>query len=78
VRPDFEWLPRELETNLDVILIDTPSGGQFADAHVVVSSAHSMLMVIRKDHARPRSVTALGDKLSTAKVRVIGTVLNEV
>lgn len=78
VRPDFGWLLREVEKNFDVVLIDTPPGGQFADAHAVAASAYGALMIIRKDHTRPRAVTTLGDKLATAKARVIGTVLNEI
>jgi chain length determinant protein tyrosine kinase EpsG len=78
VRPDFEWLLREVEKNFEVILVDTPPGAHFADAQAVSVSTRGALMVVRKDVTRPKAVAALGEKIAGNKARVIGSVMNEV
>jgi len=78
VRPDFAWLLREVEKNFDVVLVDTPASGAFADAQAVCTSTRGALVVIRKDHTRPRTVQTLTEKLSTARAFIVGSVLNEI
>jgi receptor protein-tyrosine kinase len=62
----------------DVVLIDTPSGANFADADIVSSRAGAALMVARKDQSATPGIKQLAQRLQQCDVAVLGSVLNAV
>jgi receptor protein-tyrosine kinase len=62
----------------DVVLIDTPSGANFADADIVSSRAGAALMVARKDQSATPGIKQLARRLQQCDVAVLGSVLNAV
>jgi receptor protein-tyrosine kinase len=62
----------------DVVLIDTPSGANFADADIVSSRAGAALMVARKDQSATPGIKQLVRRLQQCDVAVLGSVLNAV
>lgn len=61
----------------DVILIDTPAGGGFADAEIIASRAGSALMVCRKNKTLLPDISSMTQRLQNGGVTLIGSVLND-
>ena len=61
----------------DVILIDTPSAGDFADAEIIASCAGAALMLARKHHSLLPEASLLAQRLQGSGVAVVGSILNE-
>jgi len=77
VRPHFQDLLEELANEYRVIIVDTPAGGNGADAQFIVRSTRAALMVIRKNHTRVRPATRFAQELGPTGVSMLGTVLNQ-
>ena len=75
--PSFGRLLRELATDYDVILIDTPSGEMYSDAQVVASRAGAAVIVAHQDQSQLKKMRELVALLGDARVHLVGTVLNE-
>ena len=75
-RPGLGKLLRELAPQFDVILIDTPAGGECSDAQMVAGRAGAALVVTRQDATHVNQVHNLIGALSEARVHLVGTVLN--
>jgi protein-tyrosine kinase len=75
--PAFGRLLRDLATEYDVILIDTPTGDEYSDAQLVASRAGAAVMVAHQNHSHLKKVRELVGLLSDARVHLVGTVLNE-
>ncbi len=76
-RPDFAKLLNDMSTEFDVILVDTPSAQEAADAHVVAQRARAALLVGRKDKTRSKEIAQLTGILSNSGINVLGATLNE-
>jgi len=76
-REEFALLLNELSSQYDVILIDTPSAQQAADAQVIAQRARGVLIVGRKDHTKSTELGQLASILSGSGATVLGTTLNE-
>ncbi len=76
-RQAFGGLLRDLDSEYDVILIDTPSTSDFADAHLVSASAGAAAVVVRKHFTRIEHVRRQTEVMNRSGVKVVGTVLNE-
>ena len=76
-RDEFALLLNELSSQFDVILIDTPSAQQAADAQVIAQRAKGALIVGRKDHTKSSEIAQLASILSTSGVTLLGATLNE-
>lgn len=76
-RDEFGLLLNELSNQFDVILIDTPSAQQAADAQVIAQRARGVLIVGRKDHTKSSEIAQLAGILSGSGATVLGTTLNE-
>lgn len=76
-RPIFSRLLEEFAREYDVILIDTPAGGLFADSQTVAVRASAALLIAQRNFSRMRQVRRHADVLRHAGVTVVGTVLNE-
>lgn len=76
-RPVFDEILRRCADQFDVILVDTPSGGGFADALTISAKATGALMVARRNSTQIRMLRSYSDMLIQSSVSVVGTVLNE-
>lgn len=76
-REEFALLLNELSSQFDVILIDTPSAQQAADAQVIAQRAKGVLIVGRKDSTKSSELGQLASILSSSGANVLGTTLNE-
>lgn len=61
----------------DVIIIDTPAGGDFADAEIIASRAGAALMVARKNKSLVNNTAQLARRLQDSGVALVGSVLND-
>lgn len=75
-RPAFPALLRQLEANLDVILIDTSAAGESADAQTVAVRAGAALIVARKNSARSWRVQGISESVTQSRATIVGSVLN--
>lgn len=76
-RPAFAALLNDAGQDFDVIIIDTPAGGVFADAELIASRAGAAFMVARKDKSLLSQATLLARRLQDSGVALVGTVLND-
>lgn len=75
--PAFGQLLRDLAADYDVILIDTPAGDEYSDAQLIASRAGAAVVVAHQDLSHMKKVRSLVSLLTDARVRLVGTVLNE-
>jgi receptor protein-tyrosine kinase len=76
-RPNFTQMLADLVQDFDVILVDTPSGTQYADGNMISARTGASLVVVRTHVTHISAVRALTDKLTSAHVAVVGSVVNE-
>jgi len=76
-RPILAQLLQQFAESFDVILIDTPAGGLFADATTIAVRASAALMIAKRNTSRVLPVRRLAESLQQASVTVVGTVLNQ-
>lgn len=61
----------------DIILIDTPAGGDFADAEIIATRAGHALLVCRNNQTLLPDAQHLASRLQGGGVTLIGSVLND-
>jgi len=76
-RPLFPQLLLELAEAYDVILLDSPSATESADAQTIAVRAGAALLVVRKNASRLWQVRGVSDTVAQASTNVVGTVLND-
>jgi len=76
-RPAFAQLLQEAGARFDVILIDTPSGGDYSDGEIIAARAGAALMVARRNQSQVSATKALGERLRDSGVALVGAVLND-
>jgi len=76
-RAGFSQLLLTACDKFDVVLIDTPSGGDYADAEIIASRAGAALMVARKNKSLIPQATMLARRLQDSGLALIGSVLND-
>lgn len=76
-RPEFRELLGKAAQQFDVIIIDTPAGGDFADAEIIAARAGAALMVARKNQSLMPTVALLARRLQEGGVTLVGSVLND-
>lgn len=74
-RPALPKLLHELRAEFDILLLDTPPAGQYADAHGVAFRAGQALMVARRDHTRLADAQRVIRELTDTGARIVGTVV---
>jgi receptor protein-tyrosine kinase len=74
----FMQLLSAASQEFDVVLIDTPSGADYADADIVASRAGAALMVARKNQSATPRIKELAQRLQQCDVALLGSVLNAV
>jgi protein-tyrosine kinase len=76
-RDEFAQLLNELSGHYDVILIDTPSAQQAADALVIARRARGALIVSRRNRTKSPELAQLASILASSGITLLGTTLNE-
>jgi receptor protein-tyrosine kinase len=76
-RPGFGQLLQAAAQQFDVILIDTPAGGSFADADIIAARAGAALMVARKNTSLVPQTAQFARRLQEGGVALVGSVLND-
>ena|SRR5450830_1509524 len=76
-RANFGQLLLTASSQFDVIIIDTPAGGNFADAELIASRAGAALMVARQNKTLVPNATQLARRLQNSGVALVGSVLND-
>lgn len=76
-RPGFSQILLTASAQFDVILIDTPCGGDYADAEIIASRAGAALMVARKNKSLLPQTTSMARRLRDSGVVLVGSVLND-
>ncbi len=77
-RMSFPQLLAHVCEAFDVILIDTPSGMQYADAEIIASRAGAAMLVTRRNQSRLPDAALLAQRLQGNDVALVGAVLNDV
>jgi len=76
-RPAFGDLLHIASRQFDVIIIDTPSGGDYADAELIAARAGAALMVLRKNQSLVPQAAQMARRLQDSGVALVGSVLND-
>jgi receptor protein-tyrosine kinase len=76
-RTVFSKLLLKAANVFDVVLIDTPSGGDYADAEIIASRTGAAIMVARNNQSLVPHTTALAKRLQESSVTMVGSVLND-
>lgn len=76
-RPAFAHLLENATENFDVVIIDTPAGGDSADAEIIAATAGAAVLVTRKNKTRLPDAAHLVRRLQDAGVVLVGSVLND-
>ena len=76
-RPEFGKLLGNAAQQFDVIIIDTPAGGDFADAEIIAARAGAALMLARRNKSLLPNVAMLSRRLQEGGVTLVGSVLND-
>ena len=62
----------------ELVLVDTPAGGSYADALAIASQCDATLVVVDAQNSKRRSVRNLVESLRHVSAQPIGIVLNRV
>jgi protein-tyrosine kinase len=76
-RPVFEVVLERFADQFDVIIIDTPSATESADAQIIARRAGAAVMLARRNVTRQSQLVASMQSLTETGVNVIGSVINE-
>lgn len=76
-RPTFKNLIDAAATRFDVILIDTPSWKQGADAQIIAARARAAILVTRPDYSSVNDAVEFVDLLGQSGTQVLGAVVNQ-
>ncbi|NJR77847.1 CpsD/CapB family tyrosine-protein kinase [Sphingomonas corticis] len=74
----FKALVDACVRDYDLTLIDTPPANSYADARRIASVMRYAMVVARRDKSYVRDVRTLIDELTSDRVRVVGTYLNDI
>jgi len=69
-------LLRHVQSDFDVVLLDTPPAMQYADARSVAFRVGSALVIARKDYTRLADAASVIRSMSETGARTLGTVFN--
>lgn len=75
-RAAFGALLKEVSSDFDVILLDSPPALHYADVQNVAYRAGSALVLARRNHTRVADTAAVSRELADCGVRMVGSVIN--
>lgn len=76
-REAFKDLIARYSREHDVILIDTPAAGQYADSQIIATRAGAALLVARKNQTSTQQLTRLARDVQQHGSLLVGSVLND-
>ncbi|WP_373018180.1 chain length determinant protein tyrosine kinase EpsG [Thiomicrorhabdus sp.] len=76
-KESFKHLLQYADENFDMVLIDTPSSDESADAEIIASQAGACLIVCRMNKSMTSKISKLSNRLQDSGVVVFGAVANE-
>ena len=76
-RGAFGNLLHTASQHFDVIIIDTPAGGDYSDAEIIASRAGAALLVARKNKSLLPQAATMVRRLQDSGVALVGSVLND-
>ncbi|WP_153115691.1 chain length determinant protein tyrosine kinase EpsG [Rhodocyclus tenuis] len=76
-RPIFAETLARLARDFDVVIIDTPAGGSYAEAQTVAVRAGAALLLARQNQSSVPQLLALKRSLELAGATLVGSVLND-
>lgn len=77
-RPTLAKTLRALSSDFDVVIMDTPAAGIYADAQTIAVRAGSALMLARKNHSSFPEIVELSSSLRHSGATLVGSVLNDI
>lgn len=72
----FRQLLDDFCEHYDVILIDTPAGGAYADAQIMAAQSEGAVVMARRHHTRTEEMQALCERVAITGTALVGAVLN--
>jgi protein-tyrosine kinase len=75
-RGGFAALLKDTEADYDVVIVDTPPAGSFADVQAIAYRTGSALMLARRNHTRTADAAEVARELADCGIRIVGTVMN--
>jgi chain length determinant protein tyrosine kinase EpsG len=76
-RPVFVDLLQSLGCEFDVVIVDTPSASEYAEAQIIATEASAALIVLRKNHTSLSRTMELARRFQQTGAAVVGSVLND-
>ena len=76
-RVAFGNLLIEAGQQFDVIVVDTPAGGDYADAEIIASRAGAAMMVSRNNKTLVPDLARMANRLRSSGVQLVGSALND-
>lgn len=76
-QPAFAHLLEAAAAKFDVVLVDTPSAAESADAQMIAARTRAALVVARKHASSLAATQHLAERLAQVGVSLVGAVLNE-
>jgi chain length determinant protein tyrosine kinase EpsG len=76
-RPAFGLLVRELATQFDHVLVDTPAAALGSDGQVIAARCGAALGLARKNQSRVRALKVLGASIAQTPAELVGFIVNE-
>lgn len=77
-RSTFSELLQSLSSGFDIVIIDTPSGTEYADAQTVAVRAGAALLLARENRSLVPELARLMRSLQQAGATIVGSVINDV
>jgi polysaccharide biosynthesis transport protein len=68
---------QRLRQSFDVVIIDTPPMLHMADARILASHAHGVILVVRSGQTSREEATKARDIFDKDRIRLVGTILND-
>lgn len=76
-RPVFADLLQSLGCEYDIVIVDTPSGSEYAEAQIIAAETSGALIVVRKNYTSVPRTVELARRLEQTGVPLVGSVLND-
>jgi chain length determinant protein tyrosine kinase EpsG len=76
-RPVFAQLLQTLIQDFDVVIVDTPAAGDYAEALTIAVGTSAALVLARKNRSSSPDITSLARSLERTRTTLVGSVLND-
>ncbi|SES88178.1 chain length determinant protein tyrosine kinase EpsG [Nitrosospira multiformis] len=76
-RSVFADLLQSVGCEFDIVIVDTPSASEYAEAQIIATEASAALIVLRKNHTSLSRTMELARRFQQTGAAVVGSVLND-